>query len=315
MFDFNGNVVDFFFKLIREKGKYDVIYKENGAILRPRLEDEYYKPVIIVKSLKDLEYSLYNYIQSLSEFYNKNDNSFLFDFHDLSYFLNNLFFNMTVSDAIHLEKYIDKRAYFLKDDYFAEFDVPQLITTIDGCKFYVQRVLEHPGFESPYYLEFSVIINGETFQLPLVRYAFDENHICHLFSIQYGRKRIYDINNNEFKKYINKINSGIKKYRNISPSFVISFKLFLDILNKQNITQIVVPDYLFCRYRNYYRAQTVVKSDSILKRILDNFIYLMQRMEYQFPYFEIEYFPNEIDSYTHIKLNVDNKEKRIMNKV
>lgn len=56
------------------------------------------------------------------------------------------------------------------------------------------------------------------------------------------------------------------------------------------------------RYKHYYKAQGTMRSDEILERILDNFLILLKRMEWQFPFFEIESYPNEIDSYTHVKL-------------
>lgn len=312
MLEIPENILDFFFIEINKKGKYEVILKENGALIKPRLEEEYYKPIIVIKDLEELKNSLINYVEALNEFYV--ENNILEEHHDLSYFFNNLFLNMTVSDALDLAQYIDKRSYFLGNNQFVEFKDPTLLMTSEDTKFYVQRVLESPGLETPYVLVFSMEKDGIIYQLPLVRCAFDENNICHLFAIQFGRFRQEDVKNAEYKRLVNRINSGVDKYRNVSPGFVISFYLFLQILNDNGINRIVAPDYLFGRYRRYYKGQSETKSDLILNRILNNFLVLFQRMEYQFPFLEIENYPNEIDSYTHIKLKEISINNKVLNK-
>lgn len=301
MFEIPKDVINFFFNEIRRKGKYEIILENDTAIIRPRLEEEYYKPIIIVKNLEELENSLKNYILSLNNFFTTNNN--LQEYHDLSYFFNNLLFNMSTSDALDLTSYINKRSYFFNNNQFAEFDEPKIIANIDEADIYVQRIVEAPGLETPYILAFSMIIDKKSYQLPLLRYAFDENNTCYIFAIQFGKNRTADFQDEDYKKIINSINKGIKQYRNVSPSFVVVFSLFLNLLKNQGIDKIVIPDYLFCRYKNYYKSQTTYKSDLILTRILNNFMTLIQRMEYQYPFFEIKNYPNEIDSYTHINLN------------
>ena len=137
---------------------------------------------------------------------------------------------------------------------------------------------------------------------------------CHLFAIQFGRGREYDTSIEEYKNIVNKVNSGVKKFRNVSPSFVLSFSLFLKLLQNENIKEIMVPSFLFARYRNYYKATTIKQSNLLLNRILDNFVLLMQRMEYEIDGFEIWSYLEEFDSYTHIKLNeLDSKNKLVRN--
>lgn len=302
MFELKENILDFFFEEIKKKGKYTIRFDGNGALIIPRDEEQYYKPVIVVKDLTVLEKSLLKYIEHLNNFYCGSE--YLLEHHNLSFFFNNLFFNMTNSDAMDLAKYIDKRNSFFENDCFDSFSDLQLFFSDGDIKFYVQRILEHPGLESPYILEFSMDIHGVTYQLPLVRYAIDDNNICHLFAIQFGRRRINNVQPEDYKNAINSINRGVKKYRNVQPSFVLIFKLFLIMLKEKGVQQIVAPDYLFARYKQYYKSSgSVRKSDIILTRILDQFLVLLQRMEYQFSGFVIENYPNEIDSYTHIKLD------------
>lgn len=300
MFKIPENILDVFFQSINRNGKYEIIFEKSGALIKPRLEEEYYKPVIIVKNLDELKCALENFVKSLNDFYGQSKT--LRKYHNLEYFFYNLFFNMTTSDAYDLAHYINQRSYFFSNKHFSEFIEPKLLVSVNNVNIYVERCVESVGLETPYILAFSIEINGKIYQLPLVRYAIDENNVCHLFAIQYGRKRNYDITDDEDKKIINQINSGVTKYRNVAPSFVIVFRVFLEMLKSNNVNKIVVPDFLFGRYKHYYKAQGTMRSDEILERILDNFLILLKRMEWQFPFFEIESYPNEIDSYTHVKL-------------
>lgn len=253
-----------------------------------------------MKDLHALEIALKNFIFTLNEFYLSHNN--LKSYHTLSYFLNNLLFNMTSFDALDFTAYVNKIISFYQYDYFDDYDKKTMIMDISGIKFYVERILEEPGLETLFVLRFSVKIMDREYALPLIRYAFDKNSAYHIFAIQFGWGRNIEIQNENYKKVINKINTGIHKYRNVSPSFVVSFSLFINLLRKFEINDIIIPDYLFGRYRHYYKAQSEYKSDEILFRILNGSMNLIQRMEYQFFFFEVISYPNDIDSSTHIKI-------------
>ncbi len=312
MFDFSGNIIDYFFDCIDRFGKYNILNEDGVIKIKPQYNQEFFKPTIIVKDLDKLSDALINYVFALRKFYTSNRN--LKFYHNLSFFFNNLFFNMTSSDAEDLVKYINNRSYFFSNNHFDEFNCYKLLSKIYDTEFYVKRVLENPGLETPFVLEFKMKIDNLEYSLPLVRYAFDEENTCYLFAIQFGREREYNVQDIRYKQIINKINSGVSNFRNVSPSFVMTFRLFLNILKSYNVDKIRVPDFLYGRYKKYYHAESTYKSDQILSRILDNFILLMQRMEYQFPDFKIEYYPNEIDSYTHITLNIVEGEEKILKK-
>lgn len=315
MFEMPENILEFFFEEIHKRSKY-TIAKEDGVVkIKTDIDHEYYKPVVVIQDLEALKNALTNYVHALNEFYAEHNN--LEYYHDLSFFMNTLFLNMTCSDAKDLVSYIERRTVFFKDTHFTGYQEPTLFLREENVEYYVQKSIEAPGLESPFTLVFSMKVDGKFYPLPLVRYAFDENDVCHLFAVQFGRGRKYIVDEESYKKVVNKINSGIHKYRNVSPGFVLSFRLFLLLLEQCNVSQIKAPDFLFGRYKNYFGSQTTVKSDAILSRILNGFLLLIQRMEYQFKGFKITAYPNDIDSYTHIQLNgpvsdkKDVKQKRL----
>lgn len=313
MFNIPEDIVKYFFDEIHAKGKYDVIIDKNRAYIKPRKEETYYKPVIEIKDIEEFRIALYEYVEVLTNFYTKYN--IRQDYHDLSYFFNNLIFNMTFSDAEDLTTYIYKRITFFHNEEFNELEEKTLLTEIDGVKYYVKRVVEAPGLETPFILIFEMECDGVIYPLPLIRYAFDENNICHLFAIQFGKDRIYDTSIKEYKDLVNNVNSGINKFRNVSPSFVLSFTLFLKLLNDKNIKEIMVPSFLFARYKHYHKARTVKQSDLILNRILNNFILLLQRMEYEIEGFNVFCYTEEFDSYTHIKLNELNSKNTLVRSI
>lgn len=300
MFEIPEDILKFFFNEIKEKDKCNVEVYSTTAIIKPRKEQEHYKPTIYIRDLDDLRKSLIHYVESLNEFYSVNNN--IAAYHDLSFFLRRLLLDMASSDADDFARYIDKRSCFFSNKHFEELNEPTMITVLNDVKFFAQRIVECPGLETPYVLIFTMEINGIVHQLPLVRYAFDENDTCHLFAIQYGRNRTGSFGDPDFKDLVDKVKSGGSKFRGVSPSFVLTFALFLMLLSENNINKLVAPDFLFGRYRTYYKATGEAKSDEILWRILNNFIKLFQRMELQIEGFKITYFPNDIDSYTHVQL-------------
>lgn len=282
-------------------GEYSYITQGEGGFIIPRDGAKYYKPTITIKKIADLEKTIEEYLEAASEFYQQTNK--LQVKHNYSYFLNHLFFNMTNSDATNLNEYVKKRVSFFKDQHLKESSFFSLLLSDNDYCIYCKREISKLGFESPYVLKFKMETKGEFYDLPLIRYAIDNHNRCHIFAIQFERTAEGTNKNEEYKKVINSINSGVKKYRNVQPSFVLVFKLFIDLLRKEGIQDILVPDYLFSRYKNYYGAKTVKRSDQILERILDHYILLLQRMEYQFTEFDILSYPNEVDSFTHISLN------------
>ncbi len=312
MFEMPEDIVKFFFEEIHKKGKYEVSIYNNMAFIKPRIEEESYKPVIVVKDIEELRIALLEFSEALTRFYSKYN--IREKYHDLSYFFNNLLFNMSYSDAEDLTKFIYKRTAFLQNDMFNEYTQKTLISEIDGTKYYVKRVVEKCGFETPFVLIFEMEKNGNIYPLPLIRYAIDSDNVCHLFTVQYGKNREF-VDSSECKNIVNSVNTGVNKYRNTSPSFVLSLALFTKILQENNISNIVVPGFLFSRYRHYYKATSEVRSNIILNRILNNFITLLQRTEYEIEGFNITSYPDDVDSNTHIKLGELNSKNQFVKNI
>ena len=312
MFKIPDDIVSFFFDSIKEKGKYTININGNSAVIVPRIEEKYYKPSITIKDMKELKNSLENYVNSLNEFLVNNNN--LLPHHDLSYLLNIMLFNMNATDSLDLASFIDRRSRFFKSNLLNEYDLPKKLVEIDGAKFYAQRILEVAGLETPFCMLFSMENKGNNYELPLIRYTFDGDK-CYIFTVQMGMGRVCLSQDDTYKNTINKVNSGLKEYRNIPPNFVLSLALFLRILNEHNISEIIVPDFLFNRYRKYFKANGEARSNEILTRILNNYMNLLNRMELQIDGFEIISYPNDPDSFIRIKISKLSSKNEFLNEI
>ena len=314
VFELPNDIVSYFFKSIIEKGKYKVEVLEDRVFIKSREEQEYYKPVIIVKDLERLNDSLINYVNTLNTFYqDKEDN--LEQYHDLTYFFNKLLFNMTNEDASDLASYIDRCSLTFKKDPLESYEEKKMVAQMDNSKFYAQRILESPGLETPYYMLFQMENNGKTYELPIVRYTNPTEDTCMIYAVQMGRGRNYNYQDPEYKNVINKLNSGLKEYRNVPPNFVLSLSLFLKMLSEHNIHNIMIPDYLFGRYKKYLGANTTGRSDAILERILNRYMDLLCRMDNQIEGFDIQTYPNELDSFMRIKINQLSSKNEMLNDI
>ena len=78
--------------------------------------------------------------------------------------------------------------------------------------------------------------------------AINEEELSYYIS-DFPREFKRDNIKEKYKDIVNDINTGINKFRNVSPSFVVSLSLFVDMLKDLGITKIMAPDYLFGRYR------------------------------------------------------------------
>lgn len=294
------DIVSYFYTALKEKGKYRVEHENNSVVIYPRENQEYYKPPIIIRDVGKLEEALKNYATKLDSFYSKNYK--LEEYQDLSYFLTIMLFNMTNSDAEDLVHYINQCSLSFERDIFDDFEERQKVIQIDDSEFYAQRFVESPGLETPYYMLFQMERGSNVYELPLVRYTI-RNDVCYIYAVQMGRGRSYNYQEKDYKEVINKANSGLKEDRDIPPNFALVLALFIKTLRDHNISRIMIPDYLFGRYRNYHRSTTITKSDELLERIMNRFLQLIRRIDAQIDGLDITSYPNDIDSYMRININ------------
>ena len=317
LFEIPDDIVKRFFEIVAIRGKYQIEYdpiEKKKVFLLRRTEEEYYKPRITIINIDELEASLKNYIHKVEDFYSRYN--ILEPYQDLNFFLANIPINMSNVDAQDLVGFINKRVSMFEKDVFDNylFNERKVVQEIGVGTFYAYRILETPNLETPYCMAFCMECAGKIFELPLVRYYFQED-ICYIYAVQMGKDRNFNYQDLEYKKTINKLNTGLKEYRNIPPNFVLSLVLFLKMLSDNNISKVMIPDYLFGRYKKYLNAKTELLSDAILPRILDNFLRLLCRMNLQIDGFDILTYPEDYDSYMRIKIGKMSSKNEFLNEL
>lgn len=200
-------------------------------------------PNIYIKDNNNFKKLLYKYIDIALKFYNLelNDNN-------IKKILSFLFVNITKDEMNCLEEYLIKYINFYEDQLLKEKH-GEKNTTLGNLKYEID--IQSFQQETPYCFK-SYFDNGlSKFALPRISFGIS-NGVCYVYAIQNKDSKINTNSkyNFEVKEKLKTINSGISKYRNVTPSFVVALSLFLSVLKENDITQIKVVTPLPIRQKN-----------------------------------------------------------------
>lgn len=127
---------------------------------------------------------------------------------------------------------------------FINIDVGNIKSTIE---------LQSINQETPYCFKSKFVKDNYEYNLPRISFGIKDD-ICYIYAIQNKDKNIvYDKNLeyiNIIKSNIRTINKSINKYRNVTPSFVVSLANFLKFMNTKGITKFKVVSNLPIRINN-----------------------------------------------------------------
>lgn len=169
--------------------------------------------------------------------------------------ITSLLSNISEKEMLDLESYVDKYLSFITDNKISEriFETDFIDLDIGSIK--GETCIQTYHQETPYSFvsRFENVIDGEEvkFYLPRISYGIKDN-TCYIYAIQ-NKDRVKDENecyNSIIKKQIRSINSGVKKYRNVTPSFIIALSFFFAVLEKNGINDVFVVPHLPLREQN-----------------------------------------------------------------
>lgn len=193
---------------------------------------------------------LQEYVYSVSKLYDIDLND-----DEIKKILILLWANITNEEMLNIDEFVQKYIDFINNN---ELNNLNGNTEIDGLgkinfKFDKQSYKQ----ETPYCFNsyFSDIIRGRevVYHLPRISYGIRDNK-CFIYAIQNKEKNdkypIQEKYGQLVRKKMNSLNSGVKKYRNVSPSALTALILFLSILNSYNINDIEVVCDLPIRHQN-----------------------------------------------------------------
>ncbi len=196
---------------------------------------------------------LEKYVILVSRFYNIDVNR-----NTVKKIITLLFSNITKEDTKNINLFIIKYISFLMDNTMINYNIDKDINYNNiGC-LHGNVKLQSLKQETPYafYSYFDNIINGlhVHYQLPKISFGI-QNDICYIYAIQ-NQKQLIDNRpeqvqyNTLVKDTIRTLNHSIKKYRNVTPSFVTALTFFLATLQKQGIDKYKVVSGLPIRMHN-----------------------------------------------------------------
>ena len=305
-----------YLKFLAEKGLSPKITKKGNSLTVYSEKND--APPFIINDISEFEKVLKEYIETIYEI--KINATKMDKEHDEEYFLTSaLWGNATVYDFANAERHVRKYISFIKDGVFSEYDSLTTIGSINENSIGIQRCEAYNGYETPYAIKIILTNNDDNhrFELPTVRYGIDKDEegkkTAYIYALQGPREPVKTEYDNQMDKMIKQINSGVKKNRNVSPSAIVSLAVFVGMLQKQGITDIKVPDFLWARWQGKMSDNRITKEEleqlkyNLTTRFLTNFY----RFENHFENFNILYRENEIDSFLHIsipqELKCDNK--------
>lgn len=171
-----------------------------------------------------------------------------FNYNNIKSVLTYLWSNITEQEMPYLEQYIAKAINFYNDTSLLDKIVSKT-TSIGMLTGYTDNNSIYQ--ETPYCFKSYFKEDSKVYYLPRISYGISKD-VCYIYAIQNK-----DNSNNKDESYnaivkdkINCINSGVKKYRNVTPSFVLSLTLFLSYLKENNINKVCVMPKLPIREQN-----------------------------------------------------------------
>lgn len=255
----------------------------------PRMHEEYI-PNFIINDVDVFERNLRKYLEAVR--FTDIRSTKIDERHNERYFMFNVWKNATLSDFSNPEKFILRYSNFIKDCTFSEFDDLTPIGRYGGSMLMVQRYQDDHGFETPYVMHLSLTNGKDIYNLPWIRYGISQNKngdkLAYIYAIQRMEPSRNEQYNEVVKKNLNRVNTGVKKYRNVTPSAIAALTVFMGMLEGEGIKGIKAPDFLIGRYGRFTNATTEEENDRIQYNLTEKFLRNFLRLDDQLDNLRIE---------------------------
>lgn len=200
-------------------------------------------PNLYIKNHDNFYKLLNTYVNNALKFYELEEN-----YYNIKLVLSYLFVNITMSEMTDLENYVSKYINFINDINLKDKS-GEKTTTLGNLKYSIEK--QSIQQETPYSFKSYFEKDESKYALPRISFGIC-NGVCYIYAIQNKDSKInIDFEyNKEVKEKLRTINSGISKYRNVTPSFVVALSLFISFLKDNNINKIKIVTPLPIRQMN-----------------------------------------------------------------
>ena len=273
-----------------DKLKPIIVRDDTGIIVSPPYLYGEWKPRLTIRNIDSFELALREYLDVIK---NKKIKSTKFDErHNEKYFLFNIFKNATMEDFYNPEGFIKRYTNFIQDQTFQEYSQLTILGEYENNYIFTERIEDDYGFETPFVMKLSMTDGMDIYNFPWIRYGIAMKEKGEKEAFIYALQVKEDIASKEYRdmvrKILNKANSGVKTYRNVTPSSIVALCIFFGLLKNQNISKIKVPDFLVGRYGHFTNAKTDEETDRIQSNLTEKFTRSFLRLSKQIHGMEIE---------------------------
>lgn len=230
-------------------------------------------PNFYIKNKDNFYKLLYEYVYLALKHYELDNN-----YDNIKRVLTFVWANITLDEMKDLEQFLCRYINYLNDNVLVNKKGLKQ-TSIGNLNYEVSK--QSIQQETPYcfksYFEKETDSQLAKYSLPRISFGISDD-VCYIYAIQNKDTKINtnSIYNLEVRNKFRTINSGIKKYRNVTPSFVVALSLFISFLKENNISKVSVVTPLPLRQMNRelvtnYRIQFETKRAILTSDNLENF--------------------------------------------
>lgn len=336
--------------------------------IKDKQNDNTTQPVMIVNDYREFFELLRQFYERDIELYFLRTQMSGFAVYEKNNCFEQIWLRATPDDFNNSEEFLKRQVEMIRDRTFEKYDKETYLGKLDFLdnnviciKNEIARTWDENSreivikiYDKKYYNNTQLFIRPHC-TLPVIRYGIyekDGKKVCSIGSIQnrvnsLADKEIYDkqeVNRKvERKKY--KVNSEVpKEYTDkVEPKSILALSLFIDILNKEGITNIEIPsmyvlDYeyhekmskkllenfnkewteerikkspLLYKEESNYLKHTYNKQDLISEIKTEGMIRKFERVLYHYPKGTIKSYPGDVDSFLHINIPVIESENEV----
>ena len=194
------------------------------------------------------------------------------------YLLRRIWLRMGINDFIDINSFLKNQLEFVNNRYLDTPEEKRLYPTKEFEIFQKTKVNDLWD-ETTRRMIFTIKNNEEVYELPHILYDIDDNNTCYIYGVQSSQNE----KNKHIERKLYKLNKGIKN-PNVHPSKVYSLLLFINVLKKNNISNIIIPSLQVLSY--HYHELLSIESKKYYEEIIKEYqnnpndIYLKNRLEY-----------------------------------
>ena len=227
------------FKEVIEEARYGIVYlmDEYGVypirvgfnVVEDQVSDTV--PNIYIKDKDKFKRVLNEYVSTVLDFYGLEPKP-----QEIKKVITYSFINITPEEMNCLEDYLSKYIGFYNNTLNMTGSIETSIGNID---YYIER--QSLRQETPYFFKSYISDDKSVYTLPRISFGMNGD-ICEIYAIQNKDSSVNLESGYGIKVHdaFATINSGVKKYRNVTPSFVVTLTLFVSLLKEHGINKVKV---------------------------------------------------------------------------